>query len=290
MTMKKQLVLAAALLCAASAAEAQDMIVKRNAQAEEIPAKVLEVGEDQIRYRKFSNPDGPIYTISRSEVFFIRYENGEKEVITAYDAPAAPQTADDNSSDHRSGAFFGIASRSAAARGGKAIRERKPLRDRSWEVGITPTLGMALVFFEEDSWDGPALSFSVDGNYYFSKYSTECVGASLGFLYSSLGTEEISGDFSMMNLDLYYGSLGSPSGSSFGGKVGISLGFPMSLQMGDYDMSESLNGFQFGTFTQLGWSWRHSDVGLRLQYNFTNLIKEVDSSLFQFGVYYSYRF
>ncbi len=277
MTMKKQLVLAAALLCAASAAEAQDMIVKRNAQAEEIPAKVLEVGEDQIRYRKFSNPDGPIYTISRSEVFFIRYENGEKEVITAYDTPAAPQASNSTLAG-------------ALARGGQALRERKPLRDRSWEVGITPTAGLALVFFEEDSWDGPALSVSVDGNYYFSKYSTECVGASLGFLYSSLGTEDISGDFSMMNLDLYYGSLGSPSGSSFGGKVGFSLGFPMSLQMGDYDMSESLNGFQFGTFTQLGWSWRHSDVGLRLQYNFTNLIKEVDSSLFQFGVYYSYRF
>ncbi len=64
----------------------------------------------------------------------------------------------------------------------------------------------------------------------------------------------------------------------------------MSLQMGDYDMSESLNGFQVGTFTYLGWSWAHNDLGLRLQYYFSNLIKEVDSSLFRFGVYYSHRF
>jgi len=281
MTMKKQFILAAALLCAASAAEAQDMIVKRNASAEEIPAKVLEVGEDQIRYRKFSNPDGPVYTISRSEVFFIRYENGDKEVITAYDAPAAPQASSDNSSGTLAG---------AASRGGHALRQRKPLRDRSWEIGVTPTAGLALVFFEEDSWSGPALSLSVDGNYYFSKYSANCVGASLGFVYSSLSTDDLSGDFSMMNLDLYYGALGSPSGSSFGGKVGISLGFPMSCQMGDYDLSESLGGFQFGTFTQLGWSWKHSDLGVRLQYDFTNLIKEVDSSLFQIGLYYTYRF
>lgn len=280
MAMKKQLVLSAALLCAAFAAEAQDMIVKRNAQAEEIPAKVIEVGENQIRYRKFSNPDGPIYTISRSEVFFIRYENGEKEVITAYAAPAAAPQAQTSTSD-LSGALL---------RSGKALREYKPLRDRSWEVGITPTVGYALVFFEQDSWSGPAISFSVDGNYYFSKYSTACVGASLEFLYSALGTDDISGDCSIMNLDLYYGTFGSPAGSSFGGKVGISLGFPMSLQMGDYDMSESLNGFQFGTFTQLGWSWAHNDLGLRLQYNFSNLIKEVDSSLFRFGVYYSHRF
>lgn len=280
MTMKKQLVLAAALLCAASAAQAQDMIVKRNARAEEIPAKVLEVGENQIRYRKFSNPDGPIYTISRSEVFFIRYESGEKEIITAYDAPAAAPQAQ-TSTGTPSGTL---------PRSGKALREQKPLRNRSWEVGITPTAGYALVFFEEDSWDGPSLSLSVDGNYYFSKYSTACVGASLGFLYSALGTDGMSGDLSMMNLDLYYGRLGSSSGSSFGGKVGISLGFPMSCQMGDYDLSESLGGFQFGTFTQLGWSWRKNDLGLRLHYNFTNLFKEVDSSFFRFGVYYSHRF
>ncbi len=296
--MKKQLILAAALLCAASAAEAQDLIVKRNAQAEEIPAKVLEVGKDQIRYRKFSNPEGPIYTISRSEVFFIRYENGEKEVITAYDAPDN-YSFDNSSSDKRSIALFGHAARGAASRGDAShstsrnsnmLRQRKPLHDHSWELGLTPAAGMALVFFEEDSWNGPAMSVSIDGNYYFSKYASDCIGASLGFYYSSLSADDISGDFSMMNLDLYYGSAGSPSGSSFGYKFGFSLGFPMSLQMGDYDMSDSLNGFMFGTFTHLGWTWKHSDLGLRLQYGLSNLIKEVDSSLFQFGLYYSYRF
>ncbi len=296
MTMKKQLILAAALLCAASAAEAQDLIVKRNAQAEEIPAKVIEVGKDQIRYRKFSNPEGPIYTISRSEVFFIRYENGEKEVITAYDAP---DNSSDNSSDKRSIALFGHAARSAASRGdashstsrnSNVLRQREPLRDRSWELGLTPAAGFALVFFEEDSWSGPAISVSLDGNYYFSKYASSCIGASLGFYYSSLSPEGISGELSKLMLDLYYGSAGSQSGSTFGYKFGFSLGFPMSMQMGDYDMTDSLNGFMFGTFTQLGWTWKHSDLGLRLQYDPSNLFKEVDSSMFHIGLYYTYRF
>lgn len=54
--MKKYLILCAALCAAVTSLRAQDMIVLRNAKAEEIPAKVLEVGETQIRYRKFSNP------------------------------------------------------------------------------------------------------------------------------------------------------------------------------------------------------------------------------------------
>lgn len=89
-----------AALCAAFAAaavslQAQDMIVLRNASAEEIPAKVLEVGDTHIRYRKYSNPDGPIYSVSRSGVFFIRYENGEKEVFEqeeTYPADSASAT------------------------------------------------------------------------------------------------------------------------------------------------------------------------------------------------------
>lgn len=58
---------------------AQDIIIKKN--AEEIKAKILEISENSVTYKKFSNPDGPTYTLPKSEIFMIKYENGEKETF-----------------------------------------------------------------------------------------------------------------------------------------------------------------------------------------------------------------
>ncbi len=77
------------ILCAVfalSSAFGQDMIVKRN--AEEIEANVEEVNDTQIKYRRFSNPTGPVYSISKNEVLMIKYENGEKDVFTEATTPA----------------------------------------------------------------------------------------------------------------------------------------------------------------------------------------------------------
>lgn len=58
----------------------QDNIVLKN--GDEINAKISEVGESNIKYRKFNNQDGPIYTKSKDEIFYIKYSNGEKEMYT----------------------------------------------------------------------------------------------------------------------------------------------------------------------------------------------------------------
>ena len=83
----KRILFLAAFMLLSMAASAQDIIVKKN--GEEIRAKVEEVGERSIRYRKFTNLTGPVYSISRSEVFVIRYESGAKDIITPLDRPAA---------------------------------------------------------------------------------------------------------------------------------------------------------------------------------------------------------
>ncbi|MBC8308405.1 MAG: hypothetical protein H8E55_73205, partial [Pelagibacterales bacterium] len=49
---------------------------------DEINAKISEVGESYIKYRKFNNQDGPIYTKSKDEIFYIKYSNGEKEMFS----------------------------------------------------------------------------------------------------------------------------------------------------------------------------------------------------------------
>ena len=44
--------------------KAQDLIVKTDGTI--IKAKISEVGEDAVKYKKADNPDGPLYTISKS--------------------------------------------------------------------------------------------------------------------------------------------------------------------------------------------------------------------------------
>ncbi|MDR3327947.1 MAG: hypothetical protein LBT04_07510 [Prevotellaceae bacterium] len=83
-TKRTGLVLCFAL--AAVALNAQDIIIKEN--GDEIKAKITEISASEIKYKKFGNESGPTYSILKSEVFIIKYENGEKEVMSTETAPA----------------------------------------------------------------------------------------------------------------------------------------------------------------------------------------------------------
>lgn len=61
--------------------QAQDVIVKKDGST--IISKVQEINEDNIKYKKFTNLNGPTYTISISDVMTINYENGEKDTFGA---------------------------------------------------------------------------------------------------------------------------------------------------------------------------------------------------------------
>lgn len=62
------------LILAGSIAHSQDIIRKKN--KEEIKAKVLEIGIDEIKYRPFNMSDAPVIVIPKEEVFEIIFENG----------------------------------------------------------------------------------------------------------------------------------------------------------------------------------------------------------------------
>lgn len=69
------------LFCASLVSMAQDVIVKIDGST--IQSKVMEINGTEIRYKKWSNQDGPMYSINRSEVNSINYQNGEVELITS---------------------------------------------------------------------------------------------------------------------------------------------------------------------------------------------------------------
>jgi hypothetical protein len=67
---------------------AQDIIVKNDKT--EIKAKIEEITETTIKYKKFEMLDGPIYNINVNDVFMIMYKNGAKEYIQAKTNTQAP--------------------------------------------------------------------------------------------------------------------------------------------------------------------------------------------------------
>lgn len=89
--MKKTILLLVAALCGVLTAAAQDLIVKTDAT--KVEAKVTEITPDAVRYKRFSNPDGPTYVLPVADIDYIRYANGEKERFRAAETvPAVPLT------------------------------------------------------------------------------------------------------------------------------------------------------------------------------------------------------
>jgi uncharacterized protein (TIGR02145 family) len=59
--------------------KSQDIIVRKS--GDEIQAKVTDIELETVKYKMFSNITGPTYTILKSDVFMIKYENGTKDVF-----------------------------------------------------------------------------------------------------------------------------------------------------------------------------------------------------------------
>lgn len=57
----------------------QDIIFKKN--GEEILAKVLEVMPDLVKYKIYTSQDGPTYSTYKSDILFIKYSDGRKDIF-----------------------------------------------------------------------------------------------------------------------------------------------------------------------------------------------------------------
>lgn len=85
--------LVALLFGGLSLAGAQDRLVRRDGT--ELKVLVKEISPDEVRYKRFSNPDGPTYVLPVRDVRYIEYPNGERDVFAPAEAesPAAPSEA-----------------------------------------------------------------------------------------------------------------------------------------------------------------------------------------------------
>lgn len=71
--------LVAGFLAAGFPSFAQDIITKKDGT--DIKAKVLEVNENEVKYRRYDYLDGPIFTMLKSDILIVRYENGTNDVF-----------------------------------------------------------------------------------------------------------------------------------------------------------------------------------------------------------------
>lgn len=90
-SMKSRLVIYFSALC--SCCMAKDVIVTKDAQ--QIEAKVTEVSETEVKYKKASNPNGPTFVMSTDKIATVVYENGEIQTFQPTVVPVheiQPQT------------------------------------------------------------------------------------------------------------------------------------------------------------------------------------------------------
>lgn len=58
---------------------------------EEIDAIVTEIDIDVLKYKRCINPNGPVYTMFKSDVMMIKYKNGTKDIFIPSNTPTPPR-------------------------------------------------------------------------------------------------------------------------------------------------------------------------------------------------------
>ena len=73
----KYILLFILFICSSNIIKAQDTLSMRS--GENTLVKVIEVGTTEVKYKKLDNLSGPIFSILKSDLLIVKYENGTKE-------------------------------------------------------------------------------------------------------------------------------------------------------------------------------------------------------------------
>lgn len=138
--------LACTVLCSmTSNLFSQDVIFLSNGN--EIEAKIIKIGDSEIEYKKWSYQDGPTFIEKVSNIFMIKYQNGEKDVFTPVSSPATTVAKSETlikpqSIKKDNKIFFGI----NVGEGSSFIDEYDSYYGYSSYIGFASTIGLDLTF------------------------------------------------------------------------------------------------------------------------------------------------
>lgn len=237
------------LLFIGHTALAQDIIIKQDAS--EIKAHIEEVGDELIKYRRHSNPSGPLYSIRKTEVFMIRYENGEQETMKAAKEAASATPSKIN-----------YTSRNARTK-------VADMQKKSLYFGLDAEVGYLFSTGEEVPYDGLAFGLKGTLEWYPDKQSPYGMALSLGYKHSDLNflyieDENLSIDF--LNLDLLFTQ--SSTKKKFFWNAGFRFSIPCASDMMGADMI-SITKTTFGFLIGCGWRFKGFQVGASYYMGFT---------------------
>jgi len=97
--MKKKLLILVTVIGFCVISNAQDVITLKNGT--DINALVQKVGDIEIEYKRFDNSGGTNYTLKKSEILMIRYENGTKDIFLEETKPSETKILVDDLKDKR---------------------------------------------------------------------------------------------------------------------------------------------------------------------------------------------
>lgn len=207
----KKLILLFAVISIFSNLNAQDVIIKKT--GDEVKVKITEVGLENVKYKKYNNIDGPIYTIPKYEIFMIKYENGSKDVFKDIEKEVVAKEEKSKQDYLRKGLHLGF--------------------------HITPGAGAVLM----DNYKfGFGINSGVDLNIYFNDY----VGIKTGISYLNLPIKygiSYGNYFIIDNVTGNVASLGIPikflltTGNKVGFYLesGLNIYFPISSKVEEYN-------------------------------------------------------
>lgn len=110
--------------------QAQDYIHKKNREI--LKVKLVEIGSDEIKFKDFDNPDGPLFSIEKEKVSKVEMENGDEISMKKIDTFEDPDYYTDQSKNAIKWSFSGIMFNHLTF-----IYERSLTPSTSFEVGIS---------------------------------------------------------------------------------------------------------------------------------------------------------
>ncbi len=244
---------------------------------DEIEVNIITIGASEIQYKKASNPDGPTFTTSRDNVFFIVFDDGTKEIITDITKPQP-------SSSSQNGSIGGLISYGANnATGLTPPADIVPPTNYFPRISFYPraTVGYQATGGTYIDWGG--LYWAVDANMIFPSSNTSAWSLGVGVMGLGGEAEMIVNDtkkYSLGDLNSLY--LTIPLNWWYHASDWFMCGFGNRMEI---LVSESLNGNDLeDTFTGFRDSFtidamvtiKNFDLGAQLMFNFCSAFKGED--------------
>lgn len=252
---------------------AQDNIIKKDGT--EIPSKVMEVGDTYIKYKNFSNLNGPVYNIAIADVFMIMYENGEKDIFkTAQEEKKNAVSQPSSQNQQQPGNTLSANQQSSTVVPENSWRVL-------WGVDVAPAFTV-LWIHHKDAKDMAGFGFMYTANVDIINHpSNVFFEFGLGGLLSNYGLSEGGTEMKMrshaINFDVMLGQMSSSWYYKLGLRMGILVDAKASVGNGEFQPinSETLNSVSLGLPFEFGLIIASRvNLGLGFNFGFINFIKE----------------